>query len=538
MDGSCSDRVDATYDQGRVPMTVQFQRLLHEGLSLTAQRHPEKTAVIVGNETYTYEQLDDCSSRLAKALHDRGLGKGDRAAIYMENGWACVVSIYGILKAGGVFVIINPQTKREKLLWVLHDCAVKILVTETHLAENVEDVRTPDTLISIVASTGRQDDKPGDKHNKRNIDFDEVINESEPLSENHGVIPLDLAALIYTSGSTANPKGVMLTHQSMLFSVLSIIEYLKMTTHDVTLNVLPMSFDYGLYQLLMTVQLGATLILERSFTYHQDILKKMHEHEVTTFPGVPTVFSLMLSVHSKNPLCYPTVKRVTNTAAALNVDSIPRLKEIFPNALIFSMYGLTECKRVSYLEPEMLERKPTSVGKSIPGTETFILDMNGCIAPPGVRGMLHVRGPHVMQGYWNSPEETEKMLVDSVIPGEKMLRTGDWFYCDEEGYLYFDGRSDDIIKCRGEKISPVEIERALCSIPGISEAVVIGVEDEVLGQAVRAYVVEGGGEKLQVRNIKRLLSDKLEGFMIPRDIIITDHLPLNQNRKVCKKDLA
>ncbi|GAB4345530.1 MAG: hypothetical protein Kow006_02830 [Gammaproteobacteria bacterium] len=368
--------------------------------------------------------------------------------------------------------------------------------------------------------------------------IDELLMSKVKYSQDSTGISLDLAALIYTSGSTGDPKGVMQTHQSMLFAANSIIEYLGMDSEEIILNVMPLSFDYGLYQLLMTVQIGATLVLERSFNYYLDVMKRLQEYRVTTFPGVPTLFALIIAAHKRTPLCYPGVKRLTNTAAMLPVDYISQLQEIFPNALIFSMYGLTECKRVSYLEPEMLEEKPTSVGKPIPGTEVFLLDSEGRMVGPGQQGMLYVRGPHVMRGYWNKPEESAEMLVDGKITGEKMLRTGDWFHMDEEGYLYFEGRSDDIIKCRGEKISPVEIENALRNIQGISEAVVIGVDDDILGQAIRAYVVPDNGADLDTSSIKRELAKKLEGYMIPRDVLITERLPVNQNYKVCKRELA
>jgi acyl-CoA synthetase (AMP-forming)/AMP-acid ligase II len=228
---------------------------------------------------------------------------------------------------------------------------------------------------------------------------------------------------------------------------------------------------------------------------------------------------------------------VTNTAAALPADFLPNLKEVFPNALIFKMYGLTECKRVCYLEPELLESRPTSVGKAIPGTETYVLNAAGERAAPGEVGILHVRGPHVMMGYWKKPEQSAEMLVEGPFPGERALCTQDHFKTDEEGFLYFVGRSDDIIKTRGEKVSPIEVENALHGIPGIQEAAVIGIDDPVLGQAIRAYVALADGAELDEREIKKICLARLENFMVPQEVVFLDELPKTESGKIRKKGL-
>ena len=288
----------------------------------------------------------------------------------------------------------------------------------------------------------------------------------------------------------------------------------------------------------MTVQMGATLLLERSFTYPADVFKRLEQHSVTTFAGVPTIYSIILATHARKPLTFPTIKRITNTAAALPSDYVPRLREVFPNALVFKMYGLTECKRVSYLEPELADAKPRSVGKAIPGTEIFLLNAEGEPAKPQEPGILHVRGPHVMLGYWNRPDQTAKMLRHGQLPYERILCTGDWFRMDTEGFLYFDGRSDDIIKTRGEKVSPVEVENVLYGIPDVLETAVIGVDDELLGQAIKAFVVLAEGSALQERDLRRELTAKLENFMVPRDIVLVESLPKSASGKISKKDLS
>jgi acyl-CoA synthetase (AMP-forming)/AMP-acid ligase II len=287
----------------------------------------------------------------------------------------------------------------------------------------------------------------------------------------------------------------------------------------------------------MTIYLGATLVLERSFTFPAQIFARMEEQQVTVFPGVPTIFAMLLSAHGREPLCFPSVTRVTNTAAALPDDFVTRLRPIFPNALIYKMYGLTECKRVSYLEPELAELKPGSVGKAIPGTEVYLLSADGQPVPAGETGILYVRGPHVMLGYWKRPDLSEFMLKPGKLPGERVLCTQDHFRIDDEGFLYFVGRNDDIIKTRGEKVSPVEVENAMHGIAGIREVAVVGVPDELLGAAVRAYVVLEAGSGLTEKQIRQNCLARLENYMVPKEVVLCSELPKTATGKVSKKAL-
>jgi len=513
------------------------QRLLRDGMIAAAHKHPEKVALVIEGQTYTFSQLLEKSKQLAFALTQRGLQRGDRVAIYMDNTWPCVVSIYATLIAGGVFLVINPQTKADKLEFILNDCAAKILLTDAHLANVFTSIVDNVGGLSAIISSGDLGKISIDSRVKIES-FDQVLDQSEPLWPPVSIIPNDLAALIYTSGSTGFPKGVMQTHQAMVFAAWSLIEYQRLCDSDRIMLVLPIAFDYGLYQLLMTMKLGATLVVERSFTFPALIYKRMEEWETTVFPGVPTIFAMMISSHKKKPLCFPAITRITNTAAALPADFVPYLKEMFPNALIYKMYGLTECKRVSYLEPELVDEKPTSVGKAIPGTEMYLLSPEGNPVPAGEPGILYVRGPHVMVGYWNNPEKTAEMLKPGKLPGERVLCTGDWFKVDKDGFFYFVGRSDDIIKTRGEKVSPVEVENVLHSMPEIKEAAVLGVKDEIFGQAIKAFIVLEDSVELNDKQIKKYCLSHLENFMVPGIIEFKDNLPKTANGKIDKLLLA
>jgi long-chain acyl-CoA synthetase len=501
----------------RKPARLLQDHLLRWG-GPQAQR--SRIALQADGQSYTFGQLVEAAGRMAGTLQSLGVRRGDRVAIFLDNSWPCVVSIYAALIAGAVFVLVNPQTKADKLEFILRDSGARALVSAEPLAQvflpAVQRLEARPAVIDSFESAIAPDRSPAAT----------------------AVIPLDLASILYTSGSTGTPKGVMQTHQAMVFTVGSLIEYLRLSADERILCALPLSFDYGLYQLLMSVTLGATLVLERSFTYPAQVYARIRDERVTAFPGVPTIFATLLAAHRRSPLSFPSVTRVTNTAAALPDDFVPGLREVFPNALIYRMYGLTECKRVSYLEPELIDAKPGSVGKAIPGTEVYLLSETGEPVPPGGVGILHVRGPHVMAGYWNRPDLTAEMLKPGKLPGERVLCTHDLFRMDEEGFLYFVARTDDIIKTRGQKVSPLEVESALHKIPGIHEAAVAGIPDDLLGEAIRAYVVVDPAAALDERSIRARIAALLESHMVPAEVVLCPSLPRNANGKVNKRLLV
>jgi acyl-CoA synthetase (AMP-forming)/AMP-acid ligase II len=515
-------------------MIARPQRLLGEALDFSAQKNPNKTAAYFKGEAYSFEYLHECAGKLAFQLVDNGIKKGDRVAIFMNNSWQCMVSIYGITKAGGVFLVINPQTKANKLNFILNDSGAKIVISESilinELAIAIEDL--PE-LEQIIISGELQVNPLNIKHNS----FEEII-QNEPLNvELPRIIPNDLAALIYTSGSTGFPKGVMMTHQSMVFTSWSLIEYLRLSENEIIMLVLPLAFDYGLYQLIMSVTLGATLIIEHSFNFPPTIFRQIDKLKPTVFPGVPSIYAMMIATHKKTGITFDSVQKITNTAAALPEEFVSDLKLIFPNALIFKMYGLTECKRVCYLEPELNDLKPNSVGKAIPGTEVFLLSPEGKEVEKGEIGILHVRGPHVMAGYWNNEELTKEMLKPGLIPGERILCAHDLFRMDDEGFLYFMGRNDDIIKTRGEKVSPIEVENTIYKINGIREVAVIGFPDVILGESIVAFVTTYDQAIIEEKEIQRECMAQLEPFMVPQKIYILPEMPKSTNGKIDKKEL-
>lgn len=508
-------------------MASHHHRLVHDSLLESARLFGAKEALVAEGKRLTYAELLDQSLRLARSLQDLGLQRGDRVAVFMDNGVDAVVSIYGIWAAGGVVMVVNPQTKADKLAYLLSDSGARILLTHenqkrtAHSSVKGMTAGVPALVVSGASGAGASS-------------FADLVTKGPPEPRDPKTLATDLAALVYTSGSTGNPKGVMVTHQNVTFTLGSLTEYLRLSSDDRILNLLPLAFDYGLYQLLMAVRLGATLVLEQGFGYPAVIEQRMQDEAITVFPGVPTVYSTLLS---RTGTTFPTVRRVTNTAAALSSELLPALQMKFPQALIFKMYGLTECKRVCYLEPEEAFTRPDSVGKAIPGTEVFLLDADGNPVGPNQPGILHVRGPHVMVGYWNKPAETAHMLRPGRHAADRVLCTHDVFRMDEDGYLYFVGRTDDIIKTRGEKVSPVEVENVLYGVPGVRDAAVIGIPDPLLGEAIRAFVSRSPGSQVGEREIRRACQERLESFMVPKEIVFLEDLPKTDTGKVRKKSL-
>lgn len=496
-------------------MTTLDDDLLRSAAALSG-----KEALVAGERRVTYAELDGDASALAARLRALGVGRGDRIAVLLPNGVEAAVAIYGTLRAGAAFVPLNPTIKADKLAYVLNDCEAVAVVADEQLTSLAEQARAHAPSVRAVL---RADESA------------EAAVRPLPAPP----ISVDLAAIVYTSGSTGRPKGVTLTHANMTFAADAIVEYLSMRAHDRVLCVIPLSFDYGLYQLLMCVRTGATLVLERGFAFPGRVLELLQHEEITGLPGVPTIFQVLASAGAGGVAHdLPELRFLTNTAAALAPATIAALRAAFPSVRLYSMYGLTECKRVSWLPPEQLDARPESVGIPIPGTEAWVQDDAGARLPPGEVGELVVRGAHVMQGYWNDPEATAERLRPGRWPWERELLTGDLFRADEEGFLYFVGRRDDILKSRGEKVAPREVESVLHAAEGVRMAAVVGAPDRLLGHAIVAYVVLHDDAEVTPTALRRHCAAHLEDYMVPARIELRDALPTTANGKVDRRALA
>lgn len=501
--------------------------LLHGYLSATARRSPDKLALVCGDERMTFATVDALSDRLAAALQDMGVARGDRVVAMLENGPEMVVALWAILKAGAVFVPVGPATKGDKLAFIVSDSEAAALIAPAQLCQRAEEAtRTPSLKAVIWAGDHPQASGPR---------LEAILEGGARKPRDPGLIDQDLSLIIYTSGSTGQPKGVMMSHRAIVNNVWSISSYIGNSPDDVVCCVLPLSFDYGLFQVLTGARVGFTVLLEKSFAYPYDVLKRIAEHRVTGLPGVPTIFATLLHFAPFEGLDLSALRYLTNTGAALPPAHIARLRQLLPQAAIFSMFGLTECTRVGYLDPARVMDKPTSVGRAMPNSETLVVDEYGRPLPPGEIGELVVRGTSLMRGYWRRPEETARALRQ--IGGETMLFTGDLFRTDEDGDLYFVGRKDDVFKCRGEKVSPKEVEYVLYEMDEIAEAAVIGVPDEIDGMAIKACVVPRAGIELSEQSVRRHCRARLEPRLVPKFVELCASLPKTDSGKITKSVL-
>ncbi len=552
--------------------------LVNSFLENSAARLPDKVALICDGRRLTYSEINRQADRLASALANLGIKRQDRVVIFMDNSAESVVSLFGILKAGAIFIMVNATMKAKKLNYILRDSGARALITHSNKARIIQVALDDASALEHVLWVGNvpkfESRYPTDCHfhswadllsasslsvvrgpssgpmsavgapQAKRSSSEALLKRSAPQTMDSTLsapctipIDIDLAAIIYTSGSTGEPKGVMSAHYNMVAAAKSITQYIGNTEDDIIMDVLPLSFDYGLYQVLMAFLFGGTVVLEKSFLYPYKILEKVVEEKVTGFPLVPTMAALLLQMEDLSKFDFSHVRYMSNTAAALPVAYIRKLQSLFPHVKIFSMYGLTECKRVSYLPPDQLDKRPDSVGVPIPNEEVFVVDERGSEVPPGQVGELVIRGSNVMQGYWNAPEETAKRYRPGRYRGETLLYSGDLFRRDEEGFLYFVARKDDMIKTKGERVSPKEIENALCELEGVAEAAVIGVPDEIFGQAIKAFVVQRKGAGLVEKEVLAYCAKNLEPFMVPKYVEFMDSFPKSPSGKIDKKQL-
>jgi amino acid adenylation domain-containing protein len=512
--------------------------LLQDYLATSASRLPDKVAVVCGERRVTYREMERAANAVAATLGARGIDRGDRVVVFAGNTVETVIAFWAVLKAGAVVSVINPLSKPAKLTYCLNDLRAVAMITAAELADTFVPALADVPSVRTVIVAGNLDESvavclPGFAH------FAEAVSaRPNALSPLPRCIDIDLASIIYTSGSTGEPKGVMLTHRNMLTAATSIATYLGNTEDDVILCALPLAFDYGLYQMIMAVAAGARLVLEASFALVPQVVARMSKERVTALPLLPTLCALLAEMKTLPEFDLRSIRYVTVSGAVLTNNHLEFLKRSFPQARIFSMFGLTECKRCTYLPPEDLERKPTSVGIAIPNTELWLVDENGRKVGANQVGQLVIRGATVMQGYWNDPALSDERLKPGSLVGERVLYTGDLCTLDEDGYLYFVARMDEVIKSRGEKVVPREVEITLSAIPGVREAAVIGVPDPVSGQAVKAFVVPQDGVSVPVDQILAACRRSLAPSSVPKYVEFVAALPRGATGKIDKTALS
>lgn len=498
--------------------------LLHDYLLCSARAFPNKVALVCAGSRTTYGALAAAAGSLARHLVDSGLAKGDRVAVYLENSPETVIAIFGILQAGGCIVVVSPVTHAKRLGFILANCGATFLIScrkkAATIGQAIQQCTVPPRVLWIGAGEATE-----------GADFNVICQEprSAPAVS---VIGADLAAIIYTSGSTGVPKGVTMLHRNVDTAVQTIGGYLENNAADVILSVLSLSSSYGLLQLLVTFMTGGCLVLEKGAGYPYEIINRIKDERVTGFGGTPTMFAILLTLEGLEKEDFSSLRYITNAAAALPASFVPKLRAIFPRTRIYLMHGLTECLRTTYLPPAEVDKRPTSVGRGMPGVELWIEGDEGRRLGSGQVGELIVRSSTVMQGYWNDPEETAKVLRPGRDPQEKVLRTRDLFTMDDDGYFYFVARADELIKSRGEKVSPIEVENAIYALDAVREVRVIGAPDAVLGQAIKAEIVLKEGRSLTVQEVKAHCRQHLEDFKVPQVVEFVSSLPKTAGGKI------
>ena len=487
-------------------------------LSEGARQWPERVYLRDGTEELSYAETWRRIASIAAWLDEKGVGRGDRVVMVTENRIETVLLFFAVAQIGAIAVILHPQMKPEGLRRVLEQTEPKLGLLEPSTAALREEFgETP--LVWADGGAG--------------IAFAELIAELEPKPVPFPGIDLDPAFLVFTSGSTGTPRGVILTHDNLRFVSAAIQARLQYQTEDRVAIFLPLSFDYGLYQLFYTAMVGASVFIGRPEMAGPELPRILAAQEISVLPGVPTLFGGLIKMQRYRPVPLPKLRVITNTGDHLPQSYIASLRGLFPQARVFPMYGLTECKRVSILLPEEMDGKPESVGRALDGTEVFAMDANGQRLPAGETGELCVRGRHLALGYWRAPEETAKRYKFIGEGHSRVLVSGDFGSVDAEGFLHFHGRSDFLIKHKGHRLSPAEVEEEACRISGVVAAGC--VKDEARDQL--CLFVSVSNVDLNEQGLVMALSDKLELPKVPNRVIFLPELPKTANQKVDRKAL-
>jgi len=505
---------------------------LFQCLSIQAEKQPDKEALIYKDRRITYQQFDQAVDRIASLLLHNGLKKDDRVAVYIEK---CPEEAFGLLgasRAGGIFIDVNHMLKPAQVRHILKDSGVRFLLTTCQRLNLLAAILGECNDLEAIVVFGS-----GEAVNKVPVPVVEYDRcENVDAVKLPRVVEIDIGAIIYTSGSTGMPKGVVLSHRNLVAGAESVSTYVENRADDRILSVLPFSFDYGLNQLTTSIYAGATCVLI-NYLFPNDIFKALEKESITGMGLIPPLW-LQLLQKDWDRSHFPHWRYMTNTGGRLPESAVREFRKRLPETDIYLMYGLTEAFRGTYLPPDEVDRRPDSVGRAIPNAEIWVLNEKGAHCKPGEEGELVQRGAHVSLGYWNDPEKTAKSFrpnpfaPDSAQFTEYIVYSGDRFKRDEEGFLYFVSRADEMIKTSGYRVSPSEIEEALYATEMVEHAVAFGVPDAILGEIVVAVVSILNGSNATPRDLQYACGERLAGYMIPKQIQVWESLPLNTNGKL------
>ena len=513
-------------------MTVRTQ--IHHLIRDAAETHTERPAVTWKDNKVTYGQLWREVTAFSEAMNGLGLSRGDRIAIYLDKRIETVIALFGTSAAGAVFVPVNPLLKPAQVGYVIRDCEARILVTSPERHELLREALSDCKSVEHVVVAGH--DRPRATSDGRySVNSWPTAGGSDPAPGADG-IDADMAALLYTSGSTGRPKGVMLSHRNLIAGAESVSHYLGNTADDVILSALPFSFDAGFSQLTTAFSVGAHVVL-LNYLLPADVVHLCARHRVTGLTGVPPLW-IQVAEQNWPPEAASHLRYFANTGGRMPKPTLDRLRSLFPSAAPFLMSGLTEAFRSTYLDPAEVDRRPSSIGKAIPNAEILVVRADGSECGPGEEGELVHRGALVAMGYWNDPERTAERFRPAptrgpgMRTGETAVWSGDTVVRDDDGFLYFVGREDEMIKTSGYRVSPTEIEEAAYETGLVHDAAALGIDDQKLGQHVVLVVTPASHAAVDVDRLLADMKRALPPYMLPKRVDVRLEIPRSPNGKL------
>lgn len=502
----------------------------------SAVRTPDAEALVFQDRRLSYADLAREVEAWSQALLALDVGAGERVAVYLEKRVEAVAAMYGASDAGAVFVPVNPLLRAEQVAYILADCSVRILVTSAERLALLAPALAACGELHTVIVTGQPADSALPAGMRQVLAAD--LPSPAPPRPRHRRIDSDVAAILYTSGSTGQPKGVVLSHRNLVAGARSVAGYLHNRAEDRILSVLPLSFDYGLSQLSTAFLVGACVVLI-NYLLPRDIARAVERERITGLAAVPPLW-IQLS-----QLDWPaggTLRYLTNSGGAMPRTTVARLRLLLPHAEIYLMYGLTEAFRSTYLPPSELERRPDSIGRAIPNAEVMVVRADGSLCAPDEPGELVHRGALVALGYWNDPARTAERFRpapgrEAGLPLPEMaVWSGDTVRMDAEGFLYYIGRSDDMIKVSGYRVSPTEVEEVVHAAGGVLEVAAVGLSDPTLGQRIAVIAVALPQAPASAATVLDACRRALPAYMVPAHVELRqESLPRNPNGKIDRK---
>jgi acyl-CoA synthetase (AMP-forming)/AMP-acid ligase II len=503
---------------------------LHRLLLASAERDPDHTAVIRGDVRTRYGEVAWSAARFAGTLRGLGLGVGDRVAIVVDGGVEFPIAYYGTLMAGGVAVPLCDDARAHSLSGLLAHSAARVVVLGGRSLRLLEGASAQLPELRAVVTVGPAPTTEVDL-GITSMTFEEALAAGDAL-EDAGAAGDALAAIQYTSGTTGEKKGVMLTHDNLCANTASIVEYLALTKDDVIGMVLPFYYVYGGSVLHTHLSVGGTLAMLGSLAFPIRVVEGLEQHRCTGLSGVPSSFAQLLSLGSLGDHDLSTIRYLTQAGAAMSREMAAHVRRAFPEARLYVMYGQTEASaRLSYLPPERIDDKAGSVGIAIPGVELSVMGPDGEPCPPGGIGEVVARGPNITPGYYENAEATERALRPDG------LHTGDLGYFDEDGFLFLVGRESEMIKSGAHRIAPAEVEEVVEALEGVVECAAVGAPYPLLGEVVVAFVVAKEPGTLESKEVLRHCREELPRFKMPTEVRFVSALPKTDNGKLLRRAL-